>query len=214
MNSCIRLLLLLTAGLCCLRCADQVQAQTPAAGPPHAGVSHTNQPPLTRLEELELLTGRVLIKGTEDIGTVNGRNGTITLKCEELQDVVSNQRVLGLVLQVRQSATPGAAGAEEGREELTTVDADEVDPLVQAVNYISRADPSVSPLTHFEASYSTRGALTVASYSSRRRSDVEAAVTIQRATRCRVGLTLAQFAEFKQLLERGQAKLEELRKPR
>ena len=59
----------------------------------------TNFVPLTRLEAFEMVTGRVIIKGTEEIGSVAGKNGLVTVKCEELRDVASNQREFGLVIQ-------------------------------------------------------------------------------------------------------------------
>src|SRR5437870_4964235 len=84
-----------------------------AVFPNVAGAQTTNFVPLTRLEAFEMVTGRVIIKGTEEIGSVVGKNGLVTVKCEELRDVASNQREFGLVIQVQQN---------ENLQETTTVD--------------------------------------------------------------------------------------------
>jgi len=157
---------------------------------------------LTRLEAFEATTGRVVVKGTEDLGTVTGKNGLTIVKIQEFRDVIGNQRESGLVITVRQS---------EQLEDSTTVDYDELDPLLKAIDYISKADPNVTSLNHFEAFFTTKAGLRVASYISRRTSTVEASITSQRANRSKTWINQTQLAEFRILLEQAKAKLDALR---
>ena len=157
---------------------------------------------LTRLEAFEATTGRVIVKGTEELGTVTGKNGLTTVKIQEFRDVVGNQRESGLVITVRQS---------EQIEDSTTVDYDELDALLKAIDYISKADPNVTSLNHFEAFFTTKAGLRVASYISRRTSTVEASITSQRVNRSKTWINQTQLAEFRILLEQAKARLDALR---
>ena len=96
------------------------------------------------------------------------------IKVHEYRDVPSNQRQLGIAVVVRQN---------ELTEDTTTVDEDELEALLAGIDYVSKADPSISSLNHFEAYYASRAGLRVASYSSRRTSGVEASVTSNRYQR-------------------------------
>ena len=179
-----------------------VQAQRPVA--PHL-LPNTVDPtaPRTRLEAFEVATSRIIIKGTEDMGFVNCRNGTIALKCVELREPGSNQRLLGLSIAVRQN---------DGVEDTSTMDHEELDGLLKAVEYISRIDALVTDLNHYEAGLTTPGGFRVATYSSRRTSNREAMVTSNRYNRSRTSLDLTQLAELKLLLEQAQARLYQLAK--
>jgi hypothetical protein len=157
---------------------------------------------LTRLEAFEATVGRVIVKGTEEIGTVTGKNGLTTVKVQEFRDVVGNQRESGLVVTVRQN---------EQLEDTSTVDYDELDALLKAIDYISKADPNVTPLNHFEAFFTTKAGLRVASYFSRRTSAVEASITSQRVNRSKTWINQVQLAEFRILLEQAKSKLDALR---
>lgn len=165
----------------------------------------TNDVPRTRLEAFEATTGRVIIKGTEELGSIATKNGTLFVKVHEYRDVPSNQRQFGIAVVVRQS---------ESMEDTTTVDEDELEALIAGIDYVSKADPSISSLNRFEAFYASRAGLRVASYSSRRTSNVEATVTSQRYQRVKTWLNMSQLAQFKNLVEQAQAKIEAIRKTR
>lgn len=165
----------------------------------------TNDVPRTRLESFEATTGRVIIKGTEDLGSITTKNGLITVKVHEYRDVPSSQRQFGIAVTVRQN---------ELTDDTTTVDEDEIEALLAGIDYVSKADPSISSLSHFEAFYASRAGLRVASYISRRTSTVEASVTSNRYLRSKTWLNMSQLAQFKNLIEQAQTKIEAIRKTR
>jgi hypothetical protein len=165
----------------------------------------TNDVPRTRLEAFEATTGRVIIKGTDELGSITTKNGFITVKVHEYRDVPSNQRQFGLAIIVRQN---------ELTEDTTTIDEDELEALLAGIDYVSKADPSISSLNHFEAFYASRAGLRVASYISRRTSTVEASLTSNRYLRSKTWLNMSQLAQFKNLIEQAQTKIEAIRKSR
>jgi len=163
----------------------------------------TNSYPKANLELFEATTGIVLIRGTDEAGVVPGKTGGITLKCREARDVATNRREFGVAVIVTQS---------EGYEDTTVVDYDELDALIRALDYVGKVDWAISSMGHFEASYTTRSGLKLASYSSRRSGTVEAFAMSNRLVRSRVQLTLAQLAQIRIFLEQAKAKIETIQK--
>ena len=170
---------------------------------PMARAQETNVYPKSRLEIFEERTGAVLIRGTDDIGVVAGKTSGVTVRCRETRDMGTNQREFGVIVIVTQA---------EGAEDATVVDYDELDALIRSTDYVGKVEWSVTPLRHFEAGYTTRSGLKVASYSSRRSGTIEAFVLSNRLVRCRSSLTVGQLAEFRLLLEQAKAKIEVLQK--
>lgn len=80
--------------------------------------------------------------------------------------------------------------------------------------YVSKADPSTSSLNQFEAFYASRASLRVASYINHRTSTVEASITSNRYLRSKTWLNTSQLAQFKNLIEQAQTKIEAIRRTR
>jgi hypothetical protein len=168
-----------------------------------ARAQETNSYPKSRLEIFEERTGAVLIRGTDEIGSVAGKVGGVTVKCRETRDAGTNQREFGVIVTVVQA---------EGLEDTTYVDYDELDALIRNLDYVSKVDWSVTSLSHFEASYTTRSGLKVATYSSNRTRTIEAVVLSNRHVRSRSFMTVGQLSQFRVLLEQAKAKIELIQK--
>lgn len=108
--------------------------------------------PRTKLETLEQRIGAV-IKGYSDIGSLEGRNGTLELESHEFTDVATNRKEYGLRIIVR--TAPRTERAET--EESAYVDYDEIEPLLKGLDRIGKTDRSSTQLSNFEARYRTRG---------------------------------------------------------
>ena len=100
----------------------------------------------------------------------------------------------------------------EGYEDTTVVDYDELEALIRALDYIGKVDWAISSMGHFEAGYTTRSGLKLASYSSRRSGTIEAYALSNRLIRCRVQLTMAQLTQVRTFLEQAKAKIEVIQK--
>ncbi|HEY0548523.1 MAG TPA: hypothetical protein VGF13_02915 [Verrucomicrobiae bacterium] len=163
----------------------------------------TNSYPKSNLEIFEATTGVVLIRGTDEAGVVPGRTGSITLKCRETREAATNRREFGVAVIVAQG---------EDYEDTTVVDYDELDALIRSLDYISKVDWAISSMGHFEAGYTTRSGLKLASYSSRRSGTIEAYALSNRLLRSRVQLTMAQLTQVRTFLEQAKAKIEVIQK--
>jgi hypothetical protein len=163
----------------------------------------TNSYPKTRLENFEATTGAVLIRGTDEMGVVPGKFGGVTVKCREVRNAATNQREFGAIVTVTQA---------EGLEDTTYVDYEEMDALVRAIDYVTKVDWSVSSMGHFEAGYTTKAGLHVASYSSRRTGTIEAVVMSNRLLRSRCPMTTAQLAQLRTALDHTKARIELIQK--
>src|SRR5688572_2597655 len=166
-----------------------------------AGAEETNSYPQSQLEALEATTGLVLIRSTDELGSVAGKSGGVAVRCREVRDVGSGHRRYGALVTVT---------ASDNVEDTTVVDYDELDALIRAMDYVGKVDWSVTPMSHFEAAYITRSGLKVATYSSRRSGTVEAFALSNRLTRCRGNFTTSQFAQMRVLLEQAKARIENL----
>jgi len=164
-----------------------------------APAQETNSYPKSRLEIFEANTSTVLIKGTDEIGAFPGKVGGVTVKCRETKDVTTGQREFGMIVTVTQA---------EGIEDTTVVDFDELDGLLRALDYINRVEWSITSLGHFEASFTTKSGLKVASYSSRRTGTVECVVMSNRLIRSRSFLTTTQLTQLRTLVDQAKTKLE------
>jgi hypothetical protein len=159
-------------------------------------------PPKTKYENFELKTGSVLIKGSTQVGAVQTHSGQVVVRCKEIREPATGLIEQALSIEVRQSAE---------LSDSTIVDYDEIDGLIAGVDFLSRADPSLTPLSHFEVTYRTRGEL-VLSVFNRRSSAIEAAIQSSRYTHAATVLTLQELAQFRVLLDQAKAKLDSIRR--
>jgi hypothetical protein len=160
-------------------------------------------PPKTKYENFELKTGTVLIKGSTQVGAVSTRTGQVIVRCKEIREPVTGFVEQALSIEVRQT--------QESAADSTIIDYDEIDGLIAGLDFLSRADPSLTPLSHFEVTYRTRGEL-VLSVFNRRSSAIEAAIQSSRYMHSSTVLTLQELAQFRVLLDQAKAKLDSIRK--
>lgn len=163
----------------------------------------TNIYPKSHLELAEEHTGVVLVRGTENVGNVAGNRGEVSVQVRETKDMTSSQRDYGVIVTVFQGDGGGSA---------TYVDFDELPTLIQNLEYVSKANWTLTSLGHFDASYTTRAGLRVVTYSSTRSGLIEGAVVSQRLVRSRASFTTAQLDLLRNTLEVAKTKIEELQK--
>ena len=131
---------------------------SPVAGQETA---ETELEPKTKLEAFQAMTGVVIIKGFSRIGIAAGLEGTsIEVENREFRDAGSNSKEYGLTIEVRETGSTV-------RRSLSYIDYDEIDPLLKALEYLSKIDNSVTQLNRFEADYRTRGDLLISAFSGR-----------------------------------------------
>lgn len=114
--------------------------------------------PSTKIEAFSSRTGIVVIKGFQEVGRIRG-TGMVTIDAREYRNASNpKQAEYGVLFEVKES------GRLE-RENRSFVDADEIDALIQGIDYISGITKSVTPLSNFEAEYRTKGDFSIVVFS-------------------------------------------------
>jgi hypothetical protein len=158
-------------------------------------------PPPTILENLENTTGQVIIKATAPVGSVPCTGAMITITCKEDTLVGTGQKEHGVIVGIAISGQP---------EDKTVIDFDELDSLINALNYLNTVTWSVTSLSSFDVNYTTKAGLRVAVFSSKRSGQIEFALRSSRMAR---GIVMPpeQRAQLLALLNQARANLVALR---
>jgi len=90
------------------------------------------------------------------------------------------------------------------------VDYDEMDSLLNGVNYLARIDSKVTELPTFVAGYVTRSGLRVGAFTSQRRGAIQYFVQDYGTNSPRILITSAQLAQFQDLVEQTKKNLDSL----
>ena len=126
-----------------------VEDAPPLFGPP---------PPQTRLEAIASQKGILITKGYTDIGEVQADDGSrVRLTAVSFSDA-RQSRETGIVISIEQRGSEGAV--------IAYVDADELDPLSEALESLAKLDQGASPMANVEGVYRTRGDLEFTNHSS------------------------------------------------
>lgn len=188
-------LFLALAGLVVVLASTSGQSQT----------SENAQRPKTKLEEFRGKVGSVIIKSFTNTGNQGGKyGGQVIVQALEMKGVSSAARVKGLVLILKE-------GGRLEREDSAFVDYDEIDSLLQGLDYVSKIDSTGNQLVQFEAIYQTRGDLSINVFNG-----IDGVIQAAISTKGRVGgvtvfVAIEQLARFRSLLTEAKAKLDDLK---
>jgi len=175
---------------------------------PACGHGQKNQAPAaqakTKLEAFQARTGAVIVMGFSEVGTVQGKYGTsATVESREFTDASTGKKEYGITVEVKKEGTMES-------ENTSYIDYDEVDSLIKGIDYISRADASVTKLKHFEADYRTKGDLEISTFSSGS-GEIQAAVASGTIGGTRAFLSISKLGEFRNLIVNAKAGLDSVR---
>ena len=159
--------------------------------------------PATKLEAFETNTDTVIIKATASIGTVPAPGGEVGVRCREITDVGTGRRESGIIVDL-------TFGGQVGDTML--IDYDELDSLLDGLEYIGSLDWSVTPLPGFDAVYTTKGGFRAAAFGSRRTGNIEFALRSVRIRTAPLLLSRDQLGQVRSLVQQGKSKLDSLRK--
>jgi len=167
------------------------------------GITIITNAPKTRIEAFEAQTGTVIIKASGQTGTIALQAGVVSVICKESTDVTTGRKEYGIAVEVMENNRP---------KDTTIIDYDEIDPLLNAIGYIGKVNYTVTSLPGFDAVYTTRGGLRIATYSSRKRVGT-LGTSLQSSTvnKVRVSLSPEQLAQFQSLLQQSKTTLDSLR---
>ena len=158
--------------------------------------------PRTKLEALDSRYNAVLIKGFTRITTVEVRG--IRVDAIEMRDAGSVfGRVKGIAIALRE-------GGERPNENRAFIDYAEIDPLLNAIEVVSRIDETATKLAGFEAKYKTLGDLEIAVFRQTRSGNAVVMSTgiCERAT---TAMSLDDLAKVKAMIQEAKSRLDEIR---
>lgn len=183
-----------------LLCAGTAMAQRP--GPEFwRRVSCEPLEPRTKLEALEDRHSTVVVKGFTRITTVEVAG--MRIDAVEIREMGNVSRAKGIVIVLRE-------GGDRPRENRAFIDYEEIDPLLNAIDAVSRADETMTKLAGFEAKYRTLGDLEINVF-RQTRSGTAVIVTTGICDHARATLSLDDLAKMKAMIQEAKARLDDLR---
>jgi len=197
----IRTILLATLVLIC---SGAAMAQRPGPGPDFwSRVGCEPLEPRTKLEALEDRHGTVIIKGFTLITTVEVRG--INIFAMEMRDVGgAASRAKGIVVRLTEG------GGERPNENRAYIDYNEIDPLLNAIDTISRVDETATKLIGFEAKYRTLGDFEISVF-RQTRSGTAVALRTGICERTTGTLSLDDLAKVRAMIQEAKTRLDEIR---
>ena len=166
--------------------------------------AQTNELPPTYLENFELQTNTILVRGFSSVGSVALGNNTVSVYAHEVNDTTHNQKAYGIVVSISRAAESG-----EPSRSLVVVDYDELDSLASAIDYISKVTWGVTQLNGFEASYKTKSGLRFVAHSDRRQSSID--TFIQNGDDPRIPASSEQLLQLRSLITQAKTTLDGLK---
>jgi hypothetical protein len=160
--------------------------------------------PATKLESFETNLSVVILKATSDLGSISGNSGVVWVRCREMTDMSTGRKEEGIAITIMQ---------RNDLRDTMLIDYDEIASLLSTLNYLSKLDVEVTPLTTFDAAYTTKGGFRVAALGSRVTGGVQFAVRDARTDLAPVIFSRDEISRFSRLIEQAKGKLDALRGP-
>src|SRR5215211_3782362 len=183
-----------------LLCVGSAMAQRP--GPEFwRRVSCEPLEPRTKLEAIDDRHSTVVIKGFTRITTVEVRG--VRIDAVEMREMGNVSRAKGLVVILRE-------GGERPNDNRAFIDYEEIEPLLNAIDAMSRVDETATRLVGFEARYKTQGDLEVGVF-RQTRSGTAAIMSTGICDRATAPLSLDDLAKVRAMIQEAKARLDEIR---
>lgn len=157
--------------------------------------------PRTKLEATEDRYSTVIIKGFTRITTVEVRG--VRIDAVEMRELGNVTRAKGLVVVLRE-------GGERPDDNRAFVDYEEIEPLLNAIDAISRIDETATKLAGFEARYKTQGDLEIGVFRQTSRGTA-VVLTTGICDRATASLTLDDLAKVRTMIQEAKSRLDEIR---
>ena len=157
----------------------------------------------TDLGVFETQTGTVIIKSFSQTGMLTVGTDVITVYCKESADIATSHKADGLAIVISGNSPP---------RKRILVDYDELDSLLDSINYLNKISYDVTPLSSFEASYSTKSGFRVVANSLRKQGSIQA--SLEYSDDLKILLTTDQMTQFYRLIEQAKKNLDTLRNPK
>ena len=157
--------------------------------------------PRTQLEAFEQRHNTVIIKGFTRITTIELRG--MRIDAVEMRQPGTTFLAKGIVIVVRE-------GGEQPNENRAFVDYGELEPLLNAIDMMSRVDENATKLPSFEARYVTAGDLEISVF-RQTRSGTAVTITTGICDQATISGTLDDLAKVKAMIQEAKTRLDDIR---
>ena len=138
----------------------------------------------TELERFSSETGIVTIMGYEQVQRISALGGSIEIQKREVKNPNSPETKKGMLIKINRDRGTGSA----------FIDNNEIDGLIEGIEYISKVTSDVTSLKNFEISYVTNGGLKLTVFNG---SDGSLSTAVQAGSY----QVFPEFSELPKLLE-------------
>jgi hypothetical protein len=159
--------------------------------------------PATKLEAFETNVEVVIIKASTDAGSISADAGDVAVRCREITDTSTGHKEQGIALEITVRGQP---------KDVLLIDYDEIPSLVGAIDYITKLDVSVTPLTAFDAAYTTKGGFRIAALGTRRTGAIQFGVRDARTLSTPVVFSRDEMSRLSGIINQAKGILDSVRR--
>ena len=156
----------------------------------------------TELETFQDQVGKVIVKGAGQIGSMTLGGVSVNVISKESIEVTAGSREYGLAVEISENNHYRA---------VMVVDYDEIDSLLNGLNYLAQIDSNATPLPTFVASYITKSGLRVGAFTNQRQGAIQYFLQDRSINSARIPMTSAQLVQFRGLIQQTKQNLDSLR---
>ncbi len=159
--------------------------------------------PATKLEAFDTNLSVVILKASTDVGAISADAGDVGVRGREITDASTGLKEQGIALDI---TVKGQA------KDTLLIDYDEIASLVTAIDYITKLDVSVTPLTAFDAAYTTKGGFRIAALGTRRTGVIQFGVRDARSLSTPVVFSRDDMSRLSGLINQAKGVLDSVRR--
>ena len=161
--------------------------------------------PKTKLEQFSTRTGMVIVQGYEEIGLIVGLNDTfVRVIAKEFAYANSGKKEHGIQIEVIEKK------GRYDKERRSFVDYNEIESLINSIEYILKVNKSVTKFRSFEVDYITKGGLEVSTFStiSLGAPPIQAAITSGKIGGITLICSIEELSNFCNLIKMAKKKID------
>ncbi|HEY3761210.1 MAG TPA: hypothetical protein VGN23_05635 [Verrucomicrobiae bacterium] len=155
--------------------------------------------PATEIENFELQTDAVIVKGYSEVGTISTDAGVVSVRCKQSSNAATGRAEYGITVGLASSNTRG----------YLVVDYDELESLLNALTFFNRITYNVTPMPSFDAAFTTKSGLRISAHSERRQGGIQSFLQFEDSPR--ISLSSDQFTQFQSLITQAKSTLDGLK---
>ena len=156
----------------------------------------------TEIGLFESQTGVVIVKGFGQVGSITTGSAVISVRCKESTSVATGHKDYGIAVEI--DAGPW--------RELAIVDYDELDALLNGMDYLGKMTYNVTSLPGFEANFTTKSGLQLIAHGDKQQGGIR--MFLQYDDSVRIPLASDQWTQLMNMINQAKSTLDSLRASR